>query len=133
MILCDQVSRNAFRGTPDAFAFDDAAIVEARKIYADETYKQYQAGHFMFLFTPSQHSELKTDHDMGLALLEYAEDKFGKDKFAQMRHHVIEHKAVVDRFGRYPHRNKQLGRDSTPEEEAWLADVDNLPAWAKRS
>lgn len=37
---------------------------------------------------------------------------------------------VIDRFGRYPHRNALLGRKNTPEEEAWLADVDNLPSWA---
>lgn len=52
MLLTDQMSRNAFRGTSEAFAFDDKAITFARKLYNDEVYKSYQAQHYSFLTTP---------------------------------------------------------------------------------
>ena len=52
MLLTDQMSRNAFRGTSEAFAFDDKAIAFARKLYNDEVYKSYQAQHYSFLTTP---------------------------------------------------------------------------------
>jgi uncharacterized protein (DUF924 family) len=42
-----------------------------------------------------------------------------------------DHKDVIDRFGRYPHRNQALGREHSAEEAAWLADYENMPAWAK--
>ena len=51
--------------------------------------------------------------------------------YERLQSAVVEHSEVVERFGRYPHRNAQLGRESTAEEKAWLADVDNLPSWAK--
>jgi len=132
MILCDQISRNAFRGSPDAFAYDEIALNCVKKMYADGLHKDFEPGHFWFVFQPPSHSEDVADHEMNLSLLDYAEEKFGVDS-VMAKDSVIQHKKVIDRFGRYPHRNKQLGRDSTPEEAAWLADVDNLPSWARRS
>lgn len=52
MLLTDQMSRNAFRGTSEAFAYDDTAIALARKLFEDKTYMSYQSGHFAFLTTP---------------------------------------------------------------------------------
>eukprot|EP00928_Gymnodinium_smaydae_P063924 TRINITY_DN47392_c0_g1_i1.p1 TRINITY_DN47392_c0_g1~~TRINITY_DN47392_c0_g1_i1.p1 ORF type:complete len:253 (-),score=18.70 TRINITY_DN47392_c0_g1_i1:118-876(-) len=132
MLLTDQLSRNSFRGTAEAFAFDEKAIEYARKLYATEVYKTYQRGHFQFLLTPGQHSERLEDHEMNLALVRYAEEKWGADSIGGTNS-VHAHHAVIKRFGRFPHRNKALGRDNTPEEDAYLADVDSLPAWAKRS
>merc|ERR1719183_602762 len=61
MILTDQIPRNAFRGTPEAFAYDGIALGCVKKIYADCLYKEYEVGHFWFLFQPPGHSEDPVD------------------------------------------------------------------------
>jgi len=136
MVLCDQIPRNAYRGTSEAFAYDEQAVAYARQIYEQEHYKEYQLGQWLFLCTPGEHSENPADHEMNMAFVAFAEEKFeeqlsGKGFMAKKA--VLDHKVVIDRFGRFPHRNAALGRESTLEEEAWLADVENLPPWAKRS
>lgn len=133
MLLCDQLSRNSFRGSAEAFAYDAQGARFARKIFEERIYEDFEIGHFNFLLTPVQHSESPDDHEMGAQLLAFMKEKFGADRpeIAMLEGHVNNHKAVIDRFGRYPHRNQALGRQSTAEEAAWLADYDNLPAWAR--
>lgn len=63
--------------------------------------------------------------------MEEVKSRFDEQQAKYLASNVEEHAAVVERFGRYPHRNAALGRESTPEEQAWLDDVDNLPGWAK--
>jgi len=137
LILADQLSRNAFRGTPEAFAYTDLGLESCRKLanpsaLEGTVYYPYSS----FAMTAACHSEDIEDHvraqNMLKQVAEDAEGNEGLQKFFKMQKDSLdEHKAVVDRFGRYPHRNKLKGRESTPEEEAWLADVDNLPGWAK--
>jgi uncharacterized protein (DUF924 family) len=133
MLLTDQICRNAFRGTSEAFATDDHAMKLARIIFTKNYYKDYNTfTPFIFLVTPGQHSEDIADHELNSSLTEYFLNKFPDDVAPKtILKHCEDHTNVVKRFGRYPHRNILKNRESTPEEEAWLADTDNLPSWAK--
>ena len=134
MLLCDQLSRNCFRGTDEAFAFDTKAVECTRSLFAQKHYLTYQTEHeFVFLITPMQHSEDAKDHEISYAILSAMADKFGSDHpgYTRTKKFQDDHYKVIQRFGRYPHRNAALGRESTAEEAIWLADYDNLPVWAK--
>lgn len=133
MLLCDQLSRNSFRGTAEAFAYDAQGAKLARKIFDNRLYEDFEIGHFTFLLTPGQHSESPDDHEIMVQLIAFMKDKFGVDNPVTkgLESHVNDHKVVIDLFGRYPHRNEALGRENTPEEAAWLGDYDNLPGWAR--
>lgn len=141
LILCDQLSRNCFRGDDEAFAYDDCSLGTARSL-ADgsilETKQSDLTGEFYppyatFVIMAMMHSESSNDHETCLEVLEWASEKApqldhwwdGQRKFE------LEHKEVIDKFGRYPYRNKKKGRESTKEELEWLANVDELPGWAK--
>lgn len=113
IIALDQFSRNAFRNTPRAFSQDPMALVlaqEAVRAGALQSLDPVQRG---FLLLPYMHSESRHIHVEAEAL--YRE-------FAPAENYDFElrHKAIIDRFGRYPHRNEILGRTSTPEEIEFL-------------
>ncbi|GMI39730.1 hypothetical protein TrCOL_g3309 [Triparma columacea] len=136
MILCDQMSRNAFRNTPEAFLYDVEGITCARAIVEVGAHllpENESLSYFMFLMTPGQHSEDVKDHDMNLALIQHCKKVFGEgnDMVKRLEGYVVEHEQLCRRFGRYPWRNEALGRENTKEEEEWLADYDNLPSFAK--
>ena len=146
LVLCDQLSRNIFRGTSEAFAYDQASLQHSRTLTATilggtlagaaasptltgEVYPPFLAS----TVTALMHSEQVQDHENALSLLDFAQESTPEsltDFWKQVRSMEEEHKSVVDRFGRYPHRNLAKGRESTAQEEAWLADVENLPGWA---
>lgn len=155
IVLCDQLARNAFRGTPDAFAGDETAMVLARELsqellqvgFSVQDEKQQKERfltvpsldgivhppYLQFLVSPLMHSEQKDDHSLALEVADFsiavAPDNL-KPSFEYTKQSELEHKTVIDRFGRYPHRNEKLGRESTPEELQWLKMKD-LPGWAK--
>ena len=136
MLLTDQLARNCFRGTPEAFAYDEAAIGFARRLFAEGegAYLTYDAPVlFTFLTTPAQHSEQLADHEMNRAICARMEELFGADApvVVSTKNSIEKHRRVLARFGRYPHRNAALGRANTAEEQAWLDDVENLPGFAK--
>jgi uncharacterized protein (DUF924 family) len=142
-LLCaDQLARNIFRGTTEAFQYEAPALDASRTIASmvlskescselpGEVYPPY----LQFVITAFLHSEKLADHETALQLLEYVKDNTPSDLrsfWSLVEIAVHDHKRVVDQFGRYPHRNKVHRRENTPEEEAWLADVENLPGWAK--
>lgn len=113
IIVLDQFSRNIFRDTPQAFAQDPMALVLAQEAVAAGVHARLSADECTFLLMPYMHSESRYVHRQGEAL--YRE-------FAPARNYDFEvrHKAIIDRFGRYPHRNEILGRLSTPEEAEFL-------------
>uniref|UniRef100_A0A7S1VMR4 Uncharacterized protein n=1 Tax=Grammatophora oceanica TaxID=210454 RepID=A0A7S1VMR4_9STRA len=94
-----------------------------------EVYPPY----LQFIISPLMHSELVEDHELATKVADFslavAPDSL-KECFGRTKSMELEHKKVIDMFGRYPHRNDKLGRESTPEEIEWLAS-DDLPAWAK--
>lgn len=115
VIVLDQFSRNLFRGTPRAYAADPmarrlASTALSRGFDANLTAEQKQ-----FLYLPFQHSEDAQDQARSLALFE----KLGNERWTQ---YAQAHKAIIDRFGRFPHRNQILGRHSSAVEIASLQE-----------
>lgn len=115
IIVLDQFSRNMFRNMPWAFMWDGMALVlaqEAVNIKADQALQpEYRA----FLYMPYMHSESALIHEQAVAL-------FNAPGLEDNYEFELKHKAVIDRFGRYPHRNELLGRESTDEETAFLQE-----------
>ncbi|RJF58448.1 DUF924 family protein [Serratia inhibens] len=113
VIVLDQFSRNLYRGTPRAFSSDCMALVLAQEAIRSGQCEQLSREQRGFLYLPFMHSESAVIHQQALAL--YTELNNGDQLEFELRH-----KAIIDRFGRYPHRNAILGRVSTPEEAAFL-------------
>jgi len=144
--IFDQVPRSAFRGTPEAFKWDDLAIratkVALEKVYFETAYKS-TLNQFLVLL-PLEHSEDWEDQKLGVSLImrllstvaiqdegltDYEIVKrleFSKRLSAAF----LEHAQVVRQFHRFPHRNSPLSRKTSLEERIWLAS-DLVPRWAK--
>jgi uncharacterized protein (DUF924 family) len=114
MILLDQFPRNAFRGTPRMYATDAAAreLADAAIAAGHDRFVAREMQKFFYL--PFGHSEAIADQDRAVELCE----RLGGRDFEQAQHH----REIVQRFGRFPHRNAILGRTMTQEEEKYLAN-----------
>lgn len=115
ILVLDQFSRNIHRGTPAAFAQDPMALVLAQEAVAADALATLSPKERCFVLMPFMHSESPAIHVEAERL--FAEHA-PPDNLAFERRH----RAIIDRFGRYPHRNAILGRASTPEELAFLAE-----------
>lgn len=113
IIVLDQFSRNLFRDQAEAFACDGMALVLAQEAIHSGLATELPLKHRAFLYLPFMHSESAAIHEEALRL--YAEPGLEFNLDFERRH-----KAIIDRFGRYPHRNAALGRPSTAEELAFL-------------
>jgi uncharacterized protein (DUF924 family) len=113
IIILDQFSRNMFRDTPRAFAYDAIALVLAQEAVRCGADQQLDTQRRSFLYMPYMHSESARIHAEALRLITQLGNE-GTLKFE------IQHKEIIDRFGRYPHRNEILGRVSTIEERDFL-------------
>jgi uncharacterized protein (DUF924 family) len=113
MVLLDQVPRNIFRGTGHAFATDPLALSLARRGVDAGLDRAVAQDLRVFVYLPFEHSEALADQQRAVALFEALGDPMYL-RYAQA------HLEVIERFGRFPHRNRALGRDSTPGEQAWL-------------
>lgn len=113
VILLDQFSRNMFRDTAQAFAYDSLAIVLAQVAVEKGFHLKLPIEQRCFLFMPYMHSESSIIHDVAVELF----TEFGD---ANTLDFEMKHKAIIDRFGRYPHRNAILGRQSTEQEIVFL-------------
>jgi uncharacterized protein (DUF924 family) len=117
IILCDQVPRNVFRGDAKAFSTDPLARDAARRAVDrgdDRTLAPVQR---WFVYLPFEHSESLDDQRTAVALFEQLRDDPAS---AVAIDYARRHLEIIERFGRFPHRNAALGRASTPEEEAFL-------------
>lgn len=114
IIVLDQFSRNVYRNTSKAFSQDPIALVLAQEAVASGALNSLNPTQRSFLLLPYMHSESRQIHVVAESLYK---------EFAPAGNHDFElrHKAIIDRFGRYPHRNEILGRTSTPEEVAFLS------------
>lgn len=117
LILTDQLPRNMHRGTADSFATDPLALAAARRaldagwdLGAPEPERQ-------FFYMPFEHSENAEDQALSVRLME---ERMASDP--EMALHARAHQDMITRFGRFPTRNAALGRQTTPEESAFLAD-----------
>lgn len=113
VIVLDQFSRNIHRGTPGAFAADPLALALAQEAVAGGHDAALSVDERSFLYMPYMHSESRLIHIQAEALFA----SLGRPDSLNFE---LRHKAIVDRFGRYPHRNAILGRASTAEELAFL-------------
>ena len=123
ILLLDQMPRNIYRDTPQAFAFDELARQCTHLALAMGVEQELPAIARVFLYLPLEHSEDIDDQHyvvqlMGaLAKAAQGEDKPAFDGYAD---YARRHLAVIERFGRFPHRNRILGRASSAEESAFL-------------
>ena len=113
IIILDQFSRNLHRGHPDSFASDELCLILAKKAIEKGFDKELDIKKREFLYLPFMHSEAKEDHEKSVQLF----SEKGLEIYVPF---AYKHKAIIDRFGRYPHRNEILGRQSTPEEIEFL-------------
>jgi len=111
VIVLDQFSRNIYRGTPRAFSADALALQLASRAVDEGLDRGMSAAQRMFLYLPYEHSEHRDDQVRAVDLI----GGLGNDNWTR---YAEAHKALIDRFGRFPHRNAILGRASTPEEIA---------------
>jgi uncharacterized protein (DUF924 family) len=113
VIVLDQFSRNMFRGTPGAFANDAKAVAIAQKAIAKGFAGTLSSDERLFLYLPFEHQENVDAQARSVELISALGDP-ELTKYAQA------HKDIIDRFGRFPHRNAILGRTSTAEEMEFL-------------
>ncbi len=113
IILLDQFSRNIYRDTAKAFAFDGLALVLAQEAIRKGIDTQLSEQKRAFLYMPFMHSESKLIHQTAVELY----TRLGNPVNLEFE---IKHKKIIDRFNRYPHRNDILGRQSSAEEIAFL-------------
>jgi len=118
VVALDQFPRNMFRGAPRAFATDPKALAVARAIVARGFDAAYQPAQRWFAYLPFEHAEDLADQRESIALYERLR---GDPASASPIAYALRHFAVIERFGRFPHRNAILGRASTPDELAFLA------------
>ena len=113
IIILDQFSRNIYRNHPDAFAYDSLALALAQTAVAVNADHELDINQRAFLYMPYMHSESLIIHEVAITL-------FSQPGMEANLQFELRHKEIIDRFGRYPHRNKILGRISTPEEIGFL-------------
>lgn len=123
ILLLDQFTRNIYRNTPRAFAGDSQALLLAKKmveIGMDRTLLTVQRA---FVYLPFEHAEDKAMQDRSVALFKRLQQETG----AHMMDfdYALQHQQIIARFQRFPHRNAILGRLSTPEEQAFLAQPNS--------
>ena len=117
ILLCDQMPRNMFRDTPEAFAWDTRALAATMQLIESGKLLTLHPLEQQFALMPLMHSEDGETHKLSLKMFtELAERGAGTSDYAKA------HKDIIDRFGRYPHRNAILGRSSSDEELAFLKE-----------
>lgn len=113
VIVLDQFSRNIYRDSPNAFASDNLALVLAQEAITKGFDNELTPEQRSFLYMPYMHSESKAIHEIAVTL-------FNQPELQNNYEFELKHKVIIDQFGRYPHRNEILGRESTAEEIEFL-------------
>lgn len=113
IIVLDQFSRNMYRDKPLSFAYDSMALVLSQEAIGNGADETLEPNKKSFLYMPFMHSESLKLHEVAVTLFSQA----GMESNYKFE---LKHKAIIDRFGRYPHRNKILARQSSDEEIIFL-------------
>jgi uncharacterized protein (DUF924 family) len=122
VLLLDQFPRNAYRGTPLAF-LGDVRAQEVTLLGLERGYQQrFTPLERLFFYLPLEHAENLALQDRSVELMRQLEAEAPELASAQLVDYAERHRAVIERFGRFPHRNEILGRESTPEEVQFLAE-----------
>ena len=115
ILVLDQFSRNVYRDTARAFAQDALALALAQELVASGQDRSLPTAQRVFAYMPYMHSESALVHAQAVVL-------FAQPGWENNLNFELRHKAIIDRFGRYPHRNALLGRSSSAEELAFLSE-----------
>ena len=121
IIVLDQFPRNMYRGTSAAFAWDAMALASAKRAIAKFSDLKIHQDRRAFIYMPFMHAENLSDQDECVRLAE------GRLDNTSTLHHAREHRKVIERFGRFPHRNIIIGRESTEDEINFLEDGGYSP------
>lgn len=116
IILCDQFSRNMFRGQAAAFATDGMCLTATARAIEKGWDFQVAEPERQFIYMPLMHSEKLADQDLAIELFSTRMPETG----ALSHDHTLAHRYVIEEFGRFPYRNAALGRETTPEEQEFL-------------
>jgi len=122
IVALDQFPRNMFRGTPRAFAADAKALATAKYFVALHYDREMLPVERLFAYLPFEHSENLADQRKSVALFESIPDCPYKASWVQ---YAVRHLEIVERFGRFPHRNAVLGRTTTAAEAAFLLEPNS--------
>ena len=120
ILLLDQFTRNIFRGTPRSFAGDARALKIAESLVATGRDKNLTPWQRWFAYLPFEHSESLLDQERSVALFAALRREMQHQAFDSAYDYALRHREVIERFGRFPHRNAILGRASTAEEIEFL-------------
>ena len=112
VLLLDQIPRNVFRGSAHSYATDPLARHYAMRALEAGFDEQVDPALRIFFYMPFEHAEDLADQERAVALIAPLDPGYAR--------YAIAHRDVIARFGRFPHRNRALGRASTPEEQAYL-------------
>jgi uncharacterized protein (DUF924 family) len=115
VLVLDQFSRNVYRDTARAFAQDALALALAQELVASGQDRSLPLAQRSFAYMPYMHSESALVHTQAVAL-------FAQPGMEDTLRFELMHQSIIDRFGRYPHRNAILGRESRPEELSFLSE-----------
>ena len=118
LLILDQFPRNLFRDTPRAFATDEKALAIAKRAVDRGFDKKLTLVQRLFMYLPLEHSENLEDQHRSVALVKTLKDEDAALEDAY--DYALRHRDVIQRFGRFPHRNAILGRESTAEEQDFL-------------
>lgn len=121
ILLLDQFTRNIFRGTPRAFAGDAQALALATQLVSSGRDKNLDPWQRWFAYLPFEHAESLLEQERSVALFAALAREVQLPAFDSALDYAVRHREVIVRFGRFPHRNALLGRASTAEESAFLA------------
>jgi uncharacterized protein (DUF924 family) len=123
IILIDQLSRNIYRDSPLAWSADDVALSCTRQALARKYDADLGTDERKFLYMPLMHSEVLADQEQCIDLFRTLAADSADEELAL--DFAIRHRDIIARFGRFPHRNETLGRESTPEEIEFLKEPDS--------
>lgn len=135
VLVCDQFSRQIHRGSAQAFASDALALTTARAVVERGDDRNLGLDQRAFLYLPFEHSESRLDQHTSVGLytaLSDAAPEERRDDAADYLRYACEHRDVVVRFGRFPHRNAVLGRESSAEELTFLQTASSYGQTARR-
>ncbi|MEL6605920.1 MAG: DUF924 family protein [Cyanobacteria bacterium J06614_10] len=122
LLLLDQFPRNVYRGQPKSFATDGKALVVAQHLVESGIHQTLIPAQRFFVYLPFEHSEAIAHQNRCVALMTALNEDFPNldEGLKGGLDYAIRHRDIIEQFGRFPHRNEILGRQSTPEEIRFL-------------
>lgn len=135
IILTDQFTRSIFKGTPQAFSGDAIARPLSRKFIEGKTHNhlEFTCSERAFIYIPFEHNEDIEDQELAVKLFAKLADDFKGTEDQERTINFLEfakkHKEVIEMFGRFPQRNKALGRENTQKEEQFMSNIPEGYKW----